>query len=149
MQQQIQRYAGFWRQLWAGSLDIVIAMLSFVLLFICFLVALSTLFGFDTSDNALELIAIWFKALFMLYYFFYRTCTIASVHRASYAMRALGIYVENDNGEKLSFIQACAREALTYVSLLFFGIGYLIIPFTEKKQSFHDIIMQCVVCKKR
>lgn len=142
------RYAGFWRQLWAGSLDIVIAMLSFTILFIAVFAILSSLFQILSNEKALDQLTIWFQILLWVYYFLYRTLCISSRHGASYGMRALNIRIVDDENRSLSFSKAAAREVLTYISSSIFWLGYLIIPFTEKKQGLHDMVVHCVVIKK-
>lgn len=140
-------YAGFWRQLWGGSLDIVIAMLSFSILFILVFAALVTISP-EISNYPLDTLSPWFKFTSFLYYFLYRTVFIASPYRATYGMKAVNIFITDLEENRISFPRAVIRELLTYVSSCFLWLGYLIIPFTEKKQGFHDMLTKCLVLKK-
>jgi uncharacterized RDD family membrane protein YckC len=56
--------------------------------------------------------------------------------------------VSKSNLEKITFKTAVIRFVLKYVSGLMLCIGYLIQPFTEKKQAFHDMMAETVVIKK-
>jgi uncharacterized RDD family membrane protein YckC len=143
----ILSYSGFWRQVWAGSLDIVVVMLSFTI-GIIFVYALWGAFTPDNSDRPLQVLSEFGPLLSLIYYFFYRTLLIASNAKASYGMRALNIITTDLNQNKLSLPQAMLRELLSYVSLLVFCLGYLIIPFTEKKQGFHDLLTGSLVLRK-
>jgi len=60
----------------------------------------------------------------------------------------LGIKVTDLNGSRISFVHASARYFAKFISLFTFGIGYLMVLFTEKKQALHDIISKCLVVKK-
>jgi len=142
-------YAGFWRQVWSGSLDIVFTMLTFIVLVIIFM-ALASQFNSSafSTDTLLAEISESFNFILFPYYFLYRTLCISSKHKASYGMRALNIQVTDCKGQKVSFLRACLRELLSYVSMVAFWIGYLIIPFTAKKQGFHDILSGCLVLKR-
>ena len=141
---ELNLFAGFWRQVWAGSLDIIIAMLSFTILFI---IVFAILVNVSPADWPLDTLTAWFKLLSFSYYFLYRTLFISSKYRASYGMRALNIFVTDLSGERISFLRAAYRELLTYVSSIFY-FGYLMIPFKEKEQGFHDILSKCLVLKK-
>ena len=136
MEQPPTTYIGFWRQLWAGSLDFSLIMITFIVAIILLMVI---------TDAVLAMAAAWFTSLFFLYYFLYRTLSLASKNKATPCMRAVNIQVTDAQGKKISFARACVREVLTYVSFALFGIGYLIIPFTKHKQGLHDILTNCFV----
>jgi uncharacterized RDD family membrane protein YckC len=57
----------------------------------------------------------------------------------------MGIRVIHENGSTLSFGRALSREVLKIFSGLFFLLGYLIQPFTAKRQALHDLIVNSVV----
>ena len=62
---------------------------------------------------------------------------------------ALGIVVTDMNGRRLSFARSSARYFATFISDLTFCIGYLMIIWTKKKQSLHDMVAGTLVVRKR
>ena len=125
-------------------------MLTFTILIILFFVVISQFSEQDgpSSEELLAEVSASFNLLLFLYYFLYRTILIASKHKASFGMRALNIQITDTKGQKVSFLRACARELLSYVSMMVFWVGYFIIPFTSKKQGFHDMLCRCLVLKR-
>lgn len=60
---------------------------------------------------------------------------------------ALGIKVTDLNGKRISFGKAAGRYFSAILSVLTFFIGYTMIAFTDKKQSLHDKMADCLVVK--
>ena len=61
----------------------------------------------------------------------------------------LGIVVENENaGGRISFKTALIRYFASYISAFILYIGYLMQPFTSKRQALHDMISETLVLKK-
>ncbi|MEP7128319.1 MAG: RDD family protein [Chitinophagales bacterium] len=72
-----------------------------------------------------------------------------SSHRqATLGKSALGIKVTDLNGNRISFLNATGRYFGKILSGLIFGIGYIMIIFTEKKQGLHDILAGTLVVRK-
>ncbi len=63
------------------------------------------------------------------------------------AMLGIAVVTEKDQN-RISFQSAILRFLCKYLSSVVFLIGYLIQPFTEKRQTFHDIVTNTVVIKK-
>ncbi len=61
----------------------------------------------------------------------------------------LNIIVLNEAGERLTFKKAVIRYFCRYLSAVSLGIGYLIQPFTAKRQTLHDIIAESVVVERK
>ncbi len=57
----------------------------------------------------------------------------------------MGLKVLNENGATLSFARAMGRHFLRFLSTVTLLIGYLIQPFTAKRQALHDILANSVV----
>ncbi|MDB5337072.1 MAG: domain containing protein, partial [Planctomycetaceae bacterium] len=66
---------------------------------------------------------------------------------ATLGKRALGLRVTTLSGEKISFGQASGRFFGKILSFLSIGIGYFIQPFTERRQTLHDMMTSTVVVK--
>jgi uncharacterized RDD family membrane protein YckC len=63
----------------------------------------------------------------------------SSSRRATPGKRVLGILVTDLHGNRLTFARATARNLARSLSDILF-IGYLIMPFTPRKQALHDLI---------
>jgi eukaryotic-like serine/threonine-protein kinase len=132
-------YAGFWRRLVADLIDEVILIVTSFLLT-------------QTQSSSLSTNEDLQGALFIFFYIFiaagYGPGLESSSLQATVGKKAMGIIVTNLNGHKISFSQAFARHLSKFISYLTFGIGYLMVGFTKKRQTLHDQIASCLVIKK-
>jgi len=67
--------------------------------------------------------------------------------KSTFGKYAVGIYVTDIKGNRISFGRATGR----YFAKIISGsvlIGYLMAGFTEKKQALHDFIAECLVLSK-
>ncbi|MYA79205.1 MAG: RDD family protein, partial [Acidobacteriia bacterium] len=51
-------------------------------------------------------------------------------------------------GRRISFLRATGRFFVKLLSAMLMMIGYLIQPFTEKRQALHDMMAGCLVLRK-
>jgi len=68
----------------------------------------------------------------------------SSPWQATLGKKLFGIEVTDLKGRRISMARATGR----YFGKIIF-IGFLLIPFTEKRQAFHDLISGCLVVRKR
>lgn len=94
-------------------------------------------------------------ATFYIFYLFVLAINVAyygilesSEKQATFGKQAMGIIVTNTRGERLSLLNAIGRYFAKIPSAMILLIGYLMQPFTEKKQALHDIIAGTLVYKK-
>lgn len=133
-------YAGFWVRYTAVMLDSLLvgligAAIGFVLGFVGALVGLGE--GHTSMAGGLA------GAVISWLYF---AATESGPHRASPGKRALRLQVLTAAAEeRISFLRATGRWAARYLSLLLLLIGYLMQPFTARKQALHDLIAGTVV----
>lgn len=133
-------YAGFWVRYAALALDgllagLVGAALGFVLGFVGALVGLG-------EDGTTWLGAVVGAVVSWLYL----AATESGPHRASPGKRALRLQVLTAAAEeRISFLRATGRWAARYLSLLLLLVGYLMQPFTARKQALHDLVAGTVV----
>jgi uncharacterized RDD family membrane protein YckC len=99
--------------------------------------------GGEMSDTA----AAVFFALIFLTYALYITLTMASRRMATPGMRAVGIIATDIRGERVSFVRAVARFFAVFLSSYALGIGFLLMPFTKRRQMLHDLIAGTVILK--
>lgn len=79
----------------------------------------------------------------------YKPVFESSVMQATPGKALMGLQVEMLDGSALKLPQAFGRYFLSFVSGLFLCLGYLIQPFTAKKQTFHDLVIQTVVVQRQ
>ncbi|MFH1638773.1 MAG: RDD family protein [Chloroflexota bacterium] len=138
-------YAGFWRRFIALIIDIIVI---FVIAFLAgFVVAFfhgiftGQIMSQETSD-------VTAYTILLVVGWLYTAVLESSPRQATIGKMALGIIVTDMAGRRISFSRATARYFGRMVSGLIFGIGFLTIAFTEKKQGLHDMMAGCLVVKK-
>lgn len=120
-------YSGFWRRLVAVTIDSLIQ-------------AIPALVFTGLSRNyATSMIA--GAILGFLYYPIFES----SIMSATPGKALMGMTVVNLAGERINYKTALVRFFSRYLSLLLLYVGYLMQPFTEKKQTLHDMIAGTVV----
>lgn len=119
-------YAGFWIRFMALFID------SLVLL-----IPNRILDGAFTDQQSLILSGIMSWLYFSL--------MESSEGRGTLGKRAFGIVVTGVSGTRISFLRATMRYLGKMLSAIILFIGYLMAPFTKKKQALHDMIAGTVV----
>lgn len=131
-------YAGFWIRVGASLIDSLILLAAQLMLW--FFVFATTLDP-DSAGVAMLLagavIGLVYEPLFL-----------ASEHQATPGKMAMKIKVSDDRMARLSLLRAFGRSCLKIVSSLTFGIGYLMVAMTSRKQSLHDMMIGTVVFKR-
>ena len=123
-------YAGFFRRFAATMIDAVI--LTVPSLFIGGSVAM-----IPVSIGLGLVLGLLYKPVFE-----------SSVMSATPGKALLGIIVIGEDGQTLSYKQAVIRYFCSYLSSVIMGIGYLMQPFTSKRQTLHDMLSEAVVIRK-
>jgi uncharacterized RDD family membrane protein YckC len=152
-EKKYSEYGGFWQRFVAALIDgIIMNIVSYAIL-IPLGVSTSTAFTIDPDTGDLDTSAFGFM-FFLAYvillvlnvlYFSYQE---SSEHQATFGKRAMGLVVTDLSGERLTFMNALGRYFARILSAITLGIGYLIQPFTERKQALHDIVAGTLVYKK-
>jgi uncharacterized RDD family membrane protein YckC len=128
-------YAGFWRRVAAALIDgILVGVVSWIV----------TLIFSGISDGA-EVTA---QILVLIAAYGYYAGMESSSYQATVGKIALGIQVTDLNGNRISFGRALGRNLAEILSALIFGIGYIMVAFTPKKQGLHDMIAGTLVVQK-
>ncbi|MGH9723452.1 MAG: RDD family protein [Candidatus Acidiferrales bacterium] len=151
-------YAGFWLRAVAYLVDSVI--LTFV--FGALILVGAAIVGFGAiaaalhnADNPAAIpVAIVFLifsvavALVVVSWLYYAWME-SSASQATLGKLALGLYVTDLQGRRLSFGRASGRFfAKIITGLIPFFLGYILAGITEKKQALHDMIASCLVLRK-
>ena len=128
-------YAGFWRRVAAALIDgLLVGVVSWIV----------TVMFSAISDGA-ELVG---QLLVLVAAYAYYAGMESSSYQATVGKMALGIQVTGLNGNRISFGRALGRNLAEILSALILLIGYIMVPFTEKKQGLHDLIAGTLVVKK-
>lgn len=145
------KYAPFWKRLVAIVADYLL--INFVL---GLLIALIVMMGWagegpgmvERGDDLVRDISeSWGPAqlLILMGYWLYFALMHSSAWGATVGKRAMGLYVADAEGHRLSFIQATLRFLGKLVSVFTLFIGFLVALFHPQHQALHDIIAKTYV----
>lgn len=152
-------YAGFWLRLVATFIDGLImgVPLIFAFIFIAAVMGVSGAFknleSSDSPNDIISLIGFGFFAVvygsFMIVTWLYYAACESSTWQATLGKKALGLYVTDLNGNRVTFGRASGRFfARIITGLIPLAIGYIMAGFTQKKQALHDMIASCLVLRR-
>jgi uncharacterized RDD family membrane protein YckC/Tfp pilus assembly major pilin PilA len=130
-------YAGFWRRTGAYLIDY------FLVGFVLKLVAAVMITGTPSGGKAVLYILILIIGG-SLYY----ALLESSAAQATLGKRALGIKVTDLYGERISFGRALGRLFAHLLSSLIVGFGFVMVLFTERRQTLHDKIAGTLVVRR-
>ena len=89
-----------------------------------------------------------YNAVSFLVNWLYFALLESSTRQATLGKQALGLYVTDTEGQRLSFVKATLRYFGKIISSLTIGIGYIMAAFTARKQALHDFIAGTLVLRK-
>lgn len=136
-------YGGFWRRFIAAVLDSMI--LFFPAATVRVLLGLSATGMFDADTPAS-----WVAALFEFAFDgLYVTLLLSSSARGTLGMQLMDLHVTDLKGDRISVGRSAGRYLAQLLSILTFGIGFLIQVFTPRRQTLHDLISGTVVVRPR
>ena len=69
--------------------------------------------------------------------------------RGTLGMQVMDLHLTDLNGDQVSFGRAAGRYLATILSIVTFGIGYLMQLFTSRRQTLHDVVAGTVVVRPR
>lgn len=129
-------YAGFWRRFIAYILDQIILF--------PFAAAISFILGLiGLGDQVIT------ASLTMLLTFIYNVVFNCSSLCATPGKAILGIAIVDEKTQsQITFKQSIIRFLSSFLSGLVLFLGYLIQPFTAKRQTLHDMITETTVIRK-
>jgi uncharacterized RDD family membrane protein YckC len=148
-------YGGFWRRFWSYLIDRFILGIVFMPVgFMVFVPMLATQSdGWTDTDLPAEALAAVLGAtltvafLALLGSWFYYALMQSSSRQATLGQLALGLRVTDLEGRRISFARASGRHFATLLTGLTFGIGYVMVLFTTRKQTLHDLVAGTVVVR--
>ena len=143
-------YAGFWRRLFAVLIDSIIMQIIVLVPALAVGLALGIAAAAAGQDEQVIEAAgqLLGMVLGLVIGWLYEGLLTASSRQATIGKMALGVMVTDLNGNRISFGRSTGRYFSKIISFLPLMIGYLIQPFTERKQALHDLIAGTLVVKK-
>jgi uncharacterized RDD family membrane protein YckC len=152
-------YAGFWLRVVAAIIDTLLLAIPYVFVaFVIFATAIPMIRGLGQEPNPFLLFsllasrALLFAAFSLLMSWLYWSLLESSSWQATVGKKALGLYVTDLAGARLSFGKASGRffagrgiGHVPSIGGLYFLIDCICAGFTDKKQAVHDIIAGCLV----
>ena len=148
-------YGGFWRRFWSYLIDRFVLGVVFTpvaLMVFVPMLATESIGWTDTDLPAGAISAVLGATLTVVFLallgsWFYYALMQSSSRQATLGQLALGIRVTDLEGRRLSFARASGRHFATVLTGLTFGLGYLSVLFTTRKQTLHDAIAGTVVVR--
>lgn len=142
-------YAGFWLRFVAWIIDSLILSAAFLII----LVPLTPLlfrhrpFEGPILMPATMALLFWFYALNLLCVWLYFALFESSTWQGTPGKRALGLFVTDMQGRRISFGRATVRFFGKLLSSAVLFIGYFMAGFTAQKQALHDMLADCLVLR--
>jgi uncharacterized RDD family membrane protein YckC len=73
----------------------------------------------------------------------------SSQWRGTLGKLAAGVQVTDDDGDRISIVRALGRTFAKLLSLIPFGVGFLMAAYSERHRALHDILAGTVVRRPR
>lgn len=136
----IMNYASFWQRFAACFIDGIIVNIAAFIIGVFVGIAM-----YGEDQNFITIVA---GIMGVLSCWIYYAVMESSPTQGTLGKMALGIKVTDLGGNRISFGHATGRHFGKFVSIITLGIGYLMVVFTDKKQTLHDKIAGCLVVTK-
>lgn len=145
----VVEYAGFWRRVWAGTIDIVLdaaAALAVTYVIDKVLDRIGGMLGYERSISKFAS-GMAFILVLAVGSWLYAAFAESSPRRATIGKRIMGLQVVTGMGGQLSFGQATVRHFMKFLSLFSAGVGFMMAGWTKRRQALHDIPLDCMVIR--
>lgn len=141
-----KEYAGFWRRLAAHIIDNIII---YIAMYIVAQFMLPEVIDKTSPEEIAKANALAerFSILFFAVSASYEILMTSSEKQATIGKMAVGIKIIDEQGNKITLINAVFRYFGKMLSALLLGIGYIMIAFHPQKRGLHDIIANTYVVK--
>ena len=136
-------YAGFWKRVAALIVDMIVMWIAGLAAG----VSLGLIMGLSGITN-IGIISVAGNLLGLLLGWIYYAAMESSATQGTLGKMAVGIKVTDLEGNRIGFGRATGRFFGRMISSIILLIGYIMVAFTEKKQSLHDIMAGCLVVNR-
>lgn len=139
-------YAGFLKRVAAVIVDAVIVSIPFSIVAGVF----GSSFGARMSDDVSAAVGatLMAKLIGLAMAWVYFAAMESSQFQGTIGKLALGIKVTDTVGNRITFGRATGRFVGRIISAIIFGLGFIMVAFTAKRQGLHDIMADCLVVNK-
>jgi uncharacterized RDD family membrane protein YckC/ribosomal protein L40E len=136
-------YAGFWLRFGAYLID------SFLLLIVYGLLVIPAVLFVEDWESAEAGVAVlgWYIAVLIVTVAYF-TYFESSAAQATPGKRAVGIFVTDRDGNRITGYRAFGRYWARVLSFLILYLGVLLIGFTDRKEGLHDILAGTLVYRQ-
>jgi uncharacterized RDD family membrane protein YckC len=146
-----RRYGGFWLRFLAIIIDGILLQVASFILFLPVVILLGVTAastGNFSDDLAGSAAMLFLFPLSILLNWLYEAGFTSSSKQATPGKMAVSLVVTDLAESRISFARASGRHFAKYLSSFTMLIGYLIQPFTEKRQALHDLLAGTLVVLK-
>lgn len=143
-------YAPIWRRFLASMIDLSIVLLVVlpgVIAFFWLVEVTTNLLGMDREGGRF-LAGIAAVLLGVIGNWLYHAKMQSSPRQATYGKLFMGLRVTGLSGERISFAQASGRHFAKFLSTFPLMVGFMIAPFTRRKQALHDMVAGTLVVRR-
>jgi len=140
---EVKNYAASWKRFVAGIIDVLIAVIiSYVIVIILLALLVS---GAGIKDPSILGKVSYIGYIIDILYF---SLMESSSKQGTVGKILFRIKVTDLNGSQINLWHAISRNTAKITSVILLFIGFIMIPFTERKQGLHDIMAKCLVLDK-
>lgn len=145
----VMEYAGFWRRVWAGTIDVALEATAALVVTYAIdkvLDRIGRMLGYERSISKFASGMAYILVL-AVGAWLYAAFAESSPRRATIGKRLMGLRVVTADGGRVSFGQATVRHFMKFLSLFSAGVGFMMAGWTNRRQALHDIPCDCVVIR--
>jgi uncharacterized RDD family membrane protein YckC len=139
------RYAGFWRRLFATIIDSLIVF--FVSLVLTRFLDAANILDDSAVSAPTARDALMSSAFGFVFWWIYFAGFESSVLQATPGKLVCNVMVTDSYGNRITFWRASNRYFAKMLTGLTFGLGYLCMLFTPRRQTLHDVLSGCYVMR--
>ena len=144
----IGQYAGFWLRFAAIMIDgLIWSVVAGVVLALLFAMLFASFMAGGAEVLAIVFFVVSYLGVYLGWFFYHAYCE-SSDWQGSIGKRVLGLYVTDTEGRRLTFGRAAGRNFSRIITNLTAGVGYIMAGFTVRKQALHDMVADCLVCRR-
>ena len=156
-------YAGFWLRVAAHVLDNLIVSIPFTAIWIVIVIMFVGVGAFSMASQAnggqpgqpsvmfIGTIVVAYLGLILgrfIAIWLYHAFLESGPHQSTWGKRALGLKVTSYTGQRITFGHASGRYFSTLITNMTMGVGYLMVAFTDRKQTLHDMMAGTLVVRQ-
>ncbi len=144
------RYAKVWKRFVAACIDLALVnavALPTLLILLWMIEGFHTKLGLEAEPSRF-LAGMLTVVLWLTTDWYYNARMVSGEMQATLGKRCMGLKVTTLDGDRISFGQASGRHFAKFLSTFALFVGFLIAPFTRRKQALHDMVAGTLVIER-